>query len=181
MEPLLLSLKDIHLPVVQGAAAASSYVLWPFFLFAALCAAVGWLVWRRKTHWRRQVNAELLQIEQQQHHDPAAAWQGLALLLRRVAIQAGELPNDSINPSASVARFTGEAWLQRLDSLFNCNTFSAGAGRGLIDIPYRRHSSREEVSETKQEEFLATQRLSSANLSQLITVIRGGLRAIPDL
>lgn len=54
-------------------------------------------------------------------------------LLRRVAIQLAVLRGDTND----VAGLTGEAWLRWLDTQWDRNDFSQGAGRELLDAPYR--------------------------------------------
>jgi len=51
------------------------------------------------------------------------------ILLRRISLK--------YHPEANVASLTGGAWLEFLDQSGNTQNFSKGAGRILIDAPYR--------------------------------------------
>ena len=54
----------------------------------------------------------------------------LSILIRRICI--------SLYPRAETARLTGKVWLRFLDKPLGDTSFSEGAGKMLIDAPYRR-------------------------------------------
>jgi hypothetical protein len=60
----------------------------------------------------------------------------LSALLRRVAI--------SVTPRSQTAGLIGQGWLDFLDSSLKDAPFTTGAGRCLVDAPYR-HSAPSEV------------------------------------
>lgn len=61
----------------------------------------------------------------------------LSVLLRRVTISA--------YPRDEAASLTGVAWLQFLDKPLGATPFATGAGRILLDAPYRRAVTAAEV------------------------------------
>lgn len=131
MEPSL-PLRDIHLPAPIG--------WWPpapgwWLLLVGVPALLGLLAWlwwflRRKTVKK----LALLELEAiaQSNSDGREKVQRLAILLRRICL--------SIYPREQVASLVGADWLEFLDraSTGTGNRFSAGAGRLLIEAPYRR-------------------------------------------
>ena len=129
MEPNL-PLRDIHLPDPMH--------WWPpapgwwLLLFAvpALLALLFWLWrWVRRMTVGKLALAELESIAQS-NADARDKVQQLAILLRRIAL--------SLYPREQVASLVGEQWLTFLDGPLGDNSFSQGAGRLLIDAPYRR-------------------------------------------
>lgn len=130
MNPESLPLRDIHLP-----GAVSPWPPGPFWWWlagASLLAllALGWWLWRRKSGWFRQARAELERLEEAytQDGDGTRLAAGINRLLKRVARHrlAG-------HPEA----LTGEAWLAALDEPLESPLFAEGAGRALVDAPYR--------------------------------------------
>ena len=160
MDERLLDLRDIHLPAQQYSE-LTQFALWPFALFALLCAWVAYSIWRRKTLWRRQLNAELALIEQQSQRDVPGAWQRLARLLRRLAIHL----HDRDLAGVSVERITGERWLRHLDQLLGSDAFSAGPGRALLELPYAPQSG-------------DTPSQSAQGLRELVAVVRRAATAL---
>jgi len=131
-----LPLRDIHLPE-----AISWWPLAPgwWWLLLLLMVVSGLLVWWRRRKAAAQVRLAALAEWQQlmtsfQQEQNNSQWvQGLSVLLRRVCL--------SYYPRAEVAGLSGEAWLHYLDQvcpLPQHNPFSEGAGRLLIDAPYRQ-------------------------------------------
>ncbi|GAA0718738.1 DUF4381 domain-containing protein [Dokdonella soli] len=130
-------LHDIHLP--------PSPSWWPpapgWWLLAALALALAvfatrWLLRReRERRWRRRVQAELERIAAMHaaQPDPVQVATQVSQLLRRASLL--------IEPQAAALR--DEAWLDFLDrrlppSHAAAAPFRNGAGRALIDAPYRR-------------------------------------------
>ncbi|MEI7867600.1 MAG: DUF4381 domain-containing protein [Candidatus Methylumidiphilus sp.] len=129
MEPNL-PLRDIHLPdPISGWPPAPG---WWLLLFGVpiLSALLAWL-WRfvRRKTVKKLALAELESIVQSKT-DARAKVQQLAILLRRISL--------SVYPREEVASLVGEQWLAFLDGPLDDNRFSAGAGRLLIEAPYRR-------------------------------------------
>jgi hypothetical protein len=127
---ILQDLRDIHLPAGSTDAAGVGFVLWPLVLVIALLLLAGWIAWRRRTAWRLEFHRHLDEIERQTGDDRALnGWIDLAILLRRTAMQLSERQD--------VANLVGDAWLAKLDRLFDTDAFTAGPGRGIVLYPYR--------------------------------------------
>jgi len=125
-----LPLRDIHLPDPIG--------WWPlapgwWILLIGIPVLIFALVWlwrflRRKTP-RKLALAELEAIAKSAEDNRGQVRQ-IAILLRRTAL--------SVYPRADVAGLVGEEWLDFLDNPLKRKDFSEGAGRLLIEAPYRR-------------------------------------------
>jgi len=89
-----------------------------------------WRLLRRKTP-RKLALAELETIANS-HEDARQKIRQLAILLRRTAL--------SVYPRADAAGLVGNAWLAFLDAPLRRKDFSEGAGRLLIEAPYRREA-----------------------------------------
>lgn len=121
-------LRDIHLPAEPS--------WWPpapgWWVLAALALlALAWL-WRRHAHKRLLRRAQRRLHEELEHAragaaDGASQVAAVSMLLRRVAKRYA--------PAALALR--DEAWLQFLDGGDASRPFSQGAGRLLLDGPYR--------------------------------------------
>ncbi len=128
-EQILAGLRDIHLPEATSGTATSDLVLWPLALVLLAGALVAWLIWRRRSIWRRDFFHHLDQIEATaEERGDIEGWAKLANLLRRLAIQHQGRPE--------IARLNGEPWLQQLDDVVGADLFTNGPGRGLITFPY---------------------------------------------
>jgi len=126
-----LPLRDIHLPPAPS--------WWPpapgWWALGAgvLCALAFWFWWRRRAHGsaidvaRRELDALR---ERALREDARPLLQELSILLRRLAV--------SRFPRREIAGVTGTAWLEFLDRPLADQPFSTGAGRILIEGPYRR-------------------------------------------
>lgn len=128
MEPL--SLRDIHLP--DPISWWPPAIGWWLLLALAILIVVGlvWLIrrWRRVTPIKLALR-ELDALATDSTASPADQLRRLSMLLRRVAL--------SLYPRHEVAGLTGEDWLRWLDHTLSEPRFSQGAGRALIDAPYR--------------------------------------------
>ena len=130
----LTQLRDIHLP--------EPISWWPpapgwwmvlgvvIFLFALL------FILRRRARlrrWRREARTVIAQLKQQHKQQPEtglAVVEQLSVLMRRVATTRF--------PAGRVASLSGEQWLTFLDDQMKSdNLFQQGAGRLLVDAPYR--------------------------------------------
>lgn len=125
-----LPLRDIHLPEPIG--------WWPpapgwwivLFGVPTIIFLLIWL-WRflRRMTVKKLALAELESIAGSDR-EVRAKVQQLAILLRRIAL--------SVYPREEVASLVGEQWLSFLDDSMRNTRFSVGAGRLLIEAPYRR-------------------------------------------
>lgn len=134
MDPEQIPLRDLHLPEPVG--------WWPpapgWWLLLALAAAAAlygllraWQAWRRNAP-RRAALSELarLQAAWAADRDVVALGARLSPLLRRTML--------AYCPRPEVAGLTGRDWLEWLDRGLEDRPFSAGPGRYLTDLPYRR-------------------------------------------
>jgi len=128
----LLQLKDIHLPTDPD--------IWPlalgWWLLLALSFVVAvWLVLAIRKYFcikkhKRMLFNELEQLETKLKKSPNKDLVAETnILLRRLAL--------AYYPNASAASLTGGDWLKFLDESGNTRSFSRGAGRILIEAPYR--------------------------------------------
>lgn len=123
----MLPLRDIHLPDPVG--------WWPpapgWWLLTALILLLvgGFLGLRRRYRHRRYRRLALRELERLEQLPPAELAAGLSRLLRRAAL--------CHFPRGECAGLSGEAWLAFLDRPFADNPFSEGAGRCLLEAPYR--------------------------------------------
>jgi hypothetical protein len=131
-EPLA-SLKDIHLPAEPS--------WWPpapgWWGVALLMIAIVWLgvkLWRSYRIKRQPSDALIEQLEMiNLSEDPVTNHQSLmrmSALARQYAITRYGRSN--------IAALTGEKWIQFLDQTTDKPLFSPGAGRLLLDAPYRQ-------------------------------------------
>ena len=138
--PPALPLRDIHLPPAPS--------WWPpapgwWLLAAVVVVALWWLVRvarrrLRARRWRARVRAEFERIvaDGQRAGDDARLAAAVSQLLRRTSLL--------LEPAA--AALQGEAWLDFLDRQFPPaeaarGPFRHGAGRALLDLPYRRRDA----------------------------------------
>ncbi|MEM8815116.1 MAG: DUF4381 domain-containing protein [Pseudomonadota bacterium] len=133
MDPATLPLRDIKLPEPVS--------WWPpapgwWLLLALLAGALLWLCVRslrayRRDRARRYALRTLKRLEARYDADGNAVALGLALseLVRRTML--------AYAPRAGVAGLTGDAWLAWLDEGLANPQFRSGAGRALIELPYR--------------------------------------------
>lgn len=124
-----LPLRDIRIPAEPS--------WWPpapgwWVLSMLLVALLAWAVWRGRRAWlhrqrrlriQRQLDAELTAAS-----TPEDRLRRAAEFLRRWVLAE----------DASVAMLRGEAWLAYLDGKDPARPFTQGAGRLLLDGPYRR-------------------------------------------
>ena len=141
---ILRELRDIHLPEQTAEAAGNGLVFWPAALVAVLAMLAGWLAIRRRSAWRRDIARHLDAIEQGVGEGRVLeGWTDLAMLIRRIAMKLCE--------RQEIAGLIGDAWLQKLDQLFQTDVFSRGPGRGLAVFPYhgdfdRSRENREDIA-----------------------------------
>jgi hypothetical protein len=130
MQPTELPLKDIHLPeAISWFPPAIGW--WLLIILMPLLIYLSITLYQRLT--RKTALKTAKQLLTQLINSPLDNNQKLSelsVLLRRVAI--------SIMPAQQVASLTGDAWLAFLDSALKDAPFSTGAGRCLLDAPYRK-------------------------------------------
>jgi hypothetical protein len=125
-------LRDIHLPPDPS--------WWPpapgwWMLAVLLLIAIAYLIRMaqrrvRERRWRQRVRAEIESIAASlaTQADPTRLAAEISQLLRRASLLH--------DPHA--AALSGEAWLGFLDAQIGGDAFSKGAGRVLLDAPFRR-------------------------------------------
>lgn len=133
-DPAELALRDIHLPP-EPAWWPPAPGWWILSLLVIVIALITYYFYRR--HLRRQQSAlniarqelEKLCTEFDTHKNQRQLVADISILLRRLSISA--------YPRSDTAGLTGEEWLRFLDSDLQEKPFSRGAGRILVDAPYR--------------------------------------------
>lgn len=133
MDPEAIPLRGLHFPDAVG--------WWPlapgwWLLGALLVVGCGLLVraWlQRRAHAAARRKA-LRQLEESRsayayHGNPVTLGAEVSELLRRTML--------AYAPRAEVAGLTGDAWLEWLDRGLDLPRFREGAGRNLLDLPYR--------------------------------------------
>ncbi len=137
MDPEAIPLRGLHLPDAVG--------WWPlapgwWLLGALLAVGCGLLVrslLRHRAHAAARRRA-LRQLEESRsayayHGNPVTLGAEISELLRRTML--------AYAPRAEVAGLTGDAWLEWLDRDLDQPLFREGAGRSLLDLPYRNPES----------------------------------------
>ena len=140
--PEQLPLRNIHLP--------DPVSWWPlpigwWIVLGLLALGISLCVWGYRRYRSRKLSAvylakvELRQLHERylQHQDVTLLARDISMLLRRLSI--------SIYPRTATASLTGEDWLRHLDQPLPDRPFTTGAGRMLIEAPYRRQVRIEEV------------------------------------
>ena len=140
-----LPLRDIHLPGAVG--------WWPpavgWWIVAALLLAAGvvYAVLFYRSRHRRAALRALARVRAglEQGAEPVASLQRVSTLLRRFAMttaqEAAEREPLVTIGGDEVAGLIGERWLQYLDSRWERDAFTRGAGRLLLAAPYARPDS----------------------------------------
>ena len=118
------ALRPLHLPVTAEGTTVVLAMALAGLVLALLAGA--WLLPRlARRHAVRR--AALERLAQSRALPPPERIAAQAMLLRRLARTLG-----------TDASAQGEDWLAGLDALFATQFFTAGAGRALVDAPYRR-------------------------------------------
>lgn len=133
MDPKDIPIRDLHLP--------PEISWWPlapgwWVLLAVLLAAFALLSWRVCKRFvannaRRHATRELDRLVREYEHHQNAQMLGARLseLLRRAVL--------AYAPRSDVAGLTGEAWAKTLNRGLSEPVFTEGAGRSLLELPYR--------------------------------------------
>jgi hypothetical protein len=137
VDPTQIPIRDLHLPAIIG--------WWPlapgwWALIALAVIGLGWLLrnyWRARARGAARRHAlrqfEVSAADYQQHQNAVQLGTELSELLRRTML--------AYAPRGEVAGLTGNAWLAWLDQGMNEPLFSKGAGKTLIELPYRDAAS----------------------------------------
>lgn len=91
---ILAEMRDIHLPGNLHEALPARFAPEPFYLLAAVLAALGLVWWRRRTTWRREAAAELKAALAEP--EPDRCWTRLTGLLRQVGRYRRARPPDCL-------------------------------------------------------------------------------------
>ncbi len=133
MNPQDIPLRGLHLPDAVGwwPFAPGWWLLIAVMLVAAVLLVRAWRAHRAHSAARRKA---LRQLEESRsayayHGDPVVLGAEVSELLRRAML--------AYAPRAEVAGLTGDAWLAWLDRDLDESRFERGAGRVLLDLPYR--------------------------------------------
>ena len=133
MDPTAIPLRGLHLPEAIGwwPLAPGWWILIAVLLVAAGLLTRAWLRQRAHSAARRRA---LMQLEESRsayayHGNPITLGAEVSELLRRTML--------AYAPRAEVAGLTGDAWLAWLDRDLDQPRFREGAGRSLLDLPYR--------------------------------------------
>jgi hypothetical protein len=134
MDPQVIPLRGLHLPEPVG--------WWPlapgwWLLIGILAVAAGllvraWLRRRAQSAARRRAlrQLELSRSAYASHGNPVVLGAEVSALLRRTML--------AYAPRSEVAGLTGDAWLAWLDRDLDEPRFRQGAGRSLLELPYRK-------------------------------------------
>lgn len=137
MDPTQIPLRDLHMPEAVG--------WWPFapgwwLLLVLLAAGLvfllrAWLAHRARAAARRHALRELERCRGAfaEHGNVVRLGSELSALLRRTML--------AYAPRADVAGLTGDDWLAWLDRDLDPPRFAGGAGRSLLELPYRNPAS----------------------------------------
>jgi len=148
-QDLMAGLRDLHLPEAEAATASDSLVLWPLALVLLAAIVAAFIIWRRRSVWRRDFFVALDQIEQDVDQGvESESWARLAFLLKRFALQR--------QGRHDVAALSGGQWLKRLDDLTGTDLFTNGPGRGIASFPYLAHDRDDEAAGQRRDDLKAT-------------------------
>jgi hypothetical protein len=133
MNPQDLPLRGLHLPDAIGwwPLAPGWWVLAAVLLVGAVLLVRAWLARRAHSAARRRALRKLEEIRSAYayHGDPVVFGAEVSELLRRAML--------AYAPRGEIAGLTGDAWLAWLDRDLDESRFLRGAGRVLIELPYR--------------------------------------------
>jgi hypothetical protein len=146
MDPAQIPLRDLHLPdAVAGWPPAPGW----WIVGAVVLIVLGYLLrrwWQSRArsaarrYAMRQLNSLVTSYEQ--HRDLIRFAAEASALLRRTML--------AYAPREDVAGLTGDAWLAWLDRGLAQPVFAKGAGRALLDLPYRNPQSEVPAAEIER-------------------------------
>ena len=133
MDPQQIPLRGLHLPEAVGwwPLAPGWWLLIVLLLGTVVFLLRAWL--RRRAHAAARRRA-LIKLEESRsayayHGNPVTLGAEVSELLRRTML--------AYAPRAEVAGLTGDEWLAWLDRDLDKPRFREGAGRSLLELPYR--------------------------------------------
>jgi hypothetical protein len=131
MNPALQQLKDIHLPPAIKMWPTSPGWLALYGIIAVLLAYLAYLAYRNQQR-KKTVNYALAMLKKLALADPQEIniATEISILLRRTALHYFRRED--------IAGLTGDSWLSFLNRSGNTTQFTDGAGRLLVDAPYRK-------------------------------------------
>jgi hypothetical protein len=137
MNPELQKLKDIHLPPAISMWPTAPGWLILFVLFSGLILYLMYVAYR-STQRKRTVKyalSKLKKLKDTSSSNPQAIHiaMEISILLRRTALYYFRRED--------IAGLTGDNWLNFLNRSGNTTQFTDGAGRLLIDAPYRKDNT----------------------------------------
>lgn len=131
MEPSQLPLRNIHLPDPIGWwPVAPGW--WILMAMAVLLIVFSSWWWRRMRRFaiKKYAVREFFRLKNDPNLTSQQRIEILSALLRRICI--------SIYPREQVASLTGQDWLNFLNRQLNDGRFTEGAGKLLVEAPYRK-------------------------------------------
>jgi len=144
----LAGLHDIHLPPpISWWPPAPGWWMVCVLVVLSVVALFWWLNRRKIQRGKSKVFSQCEMIDQalieleklaSAKADARVLAAGLSGLLRRVAMRLDAGRNDGELSGQDIAGLSGDAWLRWLDAQWEKDAFTHGAGRQLIDVPYRR-------------------------------------------
>ncbi|MBF8270609.1 MAG: hypothetical protein HW386_2318 [Gammaproteobacteria bacterium] len=140
--PDQLPLRDIHLPEPVS--------WWPlpigwWLVLVLLVVSIALCVWGyRRYRGHKSSAVYLAKVELRQLHELYLQQRDVGLLARDISMLLRRL-SISIYPRTATASLTGEDWLRHLDQPLPDQPFTSGAGRILIEAPYRREVRIEDI------------------------------------
>ena len=133
MDPAQIPIRDLHLPTMIGwwPLAPGWWGVIAVVVIGLLLLIRGYLRKRARGAGRRHALRllEQLVVDYKQHQNAVAFGTEVSELLRRTML--------AYAPRGEVAGLTGDAWLEWLDRDMDEPLFEKGAGKGLIELPYR--------------------------------------------
>ncbi len=134
MEPVQLSLRDVHLPESIGwwPPAVGWWLLAIAILLICICCIWLYKHVTRKTAVKTARNM-LSFVQQNVALNDQEKLEQVSAVMRRVAM--------SVSPRNETAGLVGLNWLEYLDSTVKGNPFTSGAGRYLANTHYQQFSS----------------------------------------
>lgn len=137
-----LPLKDIHLPEAISMWQLS-LLSWALLIGVFVLVLFVFLLYKKlkKPTLKKQALNQLEEIKKAYYetHNPQKCLSEISIFLRRAVLSSNKCENS--------AGITGKAWLDLLDKTLNTKDFSRGVGLMLVDGPYKREVTSENMEE----------------------------------